>query len=142
MGTKYGPLQTQSDPHIITAGEAAYSVLFGLFLPRKGFVWASTIGADLHIEEEEWLVEYMDVHHYTATGVRYQGRQMELFAVQPSGVGPVDLPSSRLQWLNQRITLDHPVFVTRGVGFRYATPAFIATDGIQLTVGYRTVRHV
>jgi len=139
---RYGPLITASDSHTITAGEAAYTCLFGLFLPSKGFVWASGIGQDLRIEPDEWLVEAADVHHYDATGLRYQGRQIELFAVNPSGVGPLDLPSSRIQWLNQRITLDHPVPVLYGLGLRYGTPGFIATDGIQFNVSYRRVLHV
>jgi hypothetical protein len=136
----YGPLKLASQTLWLTATEAAYSVLFGLYLPRRGFVWTSGISADMQLEEEEWRVEAMDVHHFTATGVRYQGRLMELFSVQPAGVGPLDLPSNRLQYGNARVCLDHPVEVNRGVGFRYATPAFIDTDGIQMSVLFRQVR--
>lgn len=139
MGRRYGPLTVASECRWLSAGEAAYSVLFGLFIPRKGFVWDSTISAELQMYEEEWLVEHMDVHHFDSTGLRYQGRSIELFMVQPAGIGPIDLPSNGIQFGNHRIVLERPVHVNHGVGFRYATPAFSATDGIQLTVLYRRV---
>jgi len=136
-----GKLANTVDVHVVSATEAAYGTLFGLYLPQKKPMWVQASDWPAIIEEE-WLVEHMDCHIYDSTGLNYQGRKIQLFAPSPSGQGPILLPMvGDCQYLGNRIVLARPVFVLYGVGVLIRTPVVVDTDQIQVSIRYRRVKH-
>ena len=135
-----GPLDNAYDVHVVSAPEAAYIALFGLFIPQQPWQWASTIDGGLLIPEEEWLIETMDCHVYDPTGLNYHGRLIQFFAIRPAGQGPIFLPANNLQYGGGRATMNRQTRTTRGVGVLLRKPVVVATDQIQISVNYRKVR--
>lgn len=138
----YGRLETVSDSHIVSAAEAAYTTLFGLFMPGIASYWANGVtGLSLNAKEEEWRVESMTAEITSSTGMNKHGRVIVLFAPNTPGMAHQFLPAGRCANLSGQVTLERPVHVKRGVGVLVRTPSVIATDIVAVSFSYKVVRH-
>jgi hypothetical protein len=134
---RYSKLQNVFELHIITAAEAAYNTLFGLFLPQRGVIWVGAINQI--VNQEEWLIDSAEVDLTDATGLHYQGRQINLGAIYQDKQGQCSLPVSQWTNLGKSVRLLHPVTTLYGLAVWVRTPSFIATDIIQVKFSYRRV---
>lgn len=133
---RYGKLVTVVDHHTVTATEAAYSSLFGLYVPRlRQPQWSNTIG--INIEEEEWLVETFEAAIFNASDKDRLGRLVYLMAAHSVNVGPSLLPHRQFQSYGSRVVLDRPVSVTQGLCIMVRNPVVVDTDRIRVSFSYR-----
>lgn len=135
---RYGRLITVVDHHTVSATEAAYSSLFGLYVPRlRAPSWGSTIG--INIEEEEWLVETFEAGIFNASDKDRLGRLVYLMAAHSVNVGPSQLPQRQFQSYGSRVVLERPVYVNQGLCIMVRNPAVVDTDRIRVSFSYRRV---
>jgi len=132
----------QQTYHTVTAPEAAYVQLYGIFRPSRPDLWQNFLDNTTEWTVEEWLVEDMDFEIIDLAAKNpYHGRIVQFFTPKRGGSGMFLLPNTSLQYMSQRPHLEKPCFVSRGLGVHLWAPAYLSTDTIKVTWRYRMVKN-
>jgi len=138
LGEMDAELQSITEIHPVSVGEAAASQLMGVFLPDMSPTWAAGI-TDI-ARSVEWELHHLDAALYTAAMIAYSGKLISFLALQGAGQQSTMLPASQCQYLDCRVTLDHPVALRSGFVVLIRNPAMVATDQLVVSYTYRKVR--
>jgi len=135
-----GRINNLFDRHIVTAGEAAGTGLFGVYQSQTRWSWMANLV--INDEREDWELLELEFYHSTAAGLDYHGKVLNLIALPPMGQTIHFLPMSRrCQYAGNRVTLERPTYVNNGVAVLAVSPVLIAGDILTVTGLYRVVRN-